>query len=80
MLVRNRRLSTTSLTYVKVTIFLECKTLSLRCSNVSPANCGSSLTVTLYRRIVNVKTAIASVSENLEEGKNSGDATRLTMR
>ena len=74
------RSSTISFTYVKVSRFLVSKILSLRCSNDSPANCGSSLTVTLYRRIVNVKTATASVSENLEESENSGDATRLTMK
>jgi hypothetical protein len=48
------------------TAFQHFNTLVFRCSNVSPVNCGSSLTVILYRETNIVKTTIASVSPNLE--------------
>lgn len=52
-------------THVKVSLLTERNTLSFFCSNVSPANRGSSLTVTLYRKIEYDNTASASVSANL---------------
>lgn len=52
-------------THVKVNPFQHFSTLVFLSSNVSPANCGSSLTVILYRETSIVKAATATVSENL---------------
>lgn len=51
-------------THVMLTPGLDLNTRSFLCSNVSPANCGSSLTVIVYRSTIIVITAIDSVSEN----------------
>jgi len=53
-------------THVVVSTVDEERMRALRSSNVSPANCGSSFTSTLYRDMSIVKTTTASISANLE--------------
>ena len=60
--------------YASVRILLASSTLAFRCSNDSPANCGSSLTETVYCEIRMLRTAAPSVSENLN---NSNKWTRI---
>lgn len=60
----------------------EDKTLALRCSNVSFANCGSSLIVIVYFETNEVKTTTASISENLYlcvQRKRNNQMNRLRM-
>ena len=60
-------------THVKVNPFQHFRTLVFLSSYVSPANCGSSLTVILYRETSIVKAATATVSENLFYKKEKGN-------
>ena len=52
-------------THVNVSLFVASSILSFLFSNDSPANCASSVTVTLYRNIIKDNTASPSVSANL---------------
>ena len=51
--------------HVRVKPGLQVRILAFRSSNDSCANCGSSLTLILYRRTINVNIAMPSVSKNL---------------
>lgn len=50
--------------YYIVSAMLVARRRALRCSNVSPANCGSFFTSTLYRETIIESTATDSVSAN----------------
>jgi len=54
-----------SITYVVLTPGTDLSKRARRSSNVSCANCGSSLTSIRYREIMSERTAMHSVSENL---------------
>ena len=56
-------------TYVNVKFWREDRTLDFFSSNVSPANCGSSLIVILYLETNMASTAMLSVSANLKKKK-----------
>lgn len=60
-----KRTKATVRTYVKTGPQRFAVTLFFFCSKVSPANWGSSLTVTLYRKMIIDRIATASVSKNL---------------
>ncbi|KAH9899366.1 cytochrome P450 [Cubamyces lactineus] len=61
-------------THYTVSMLLLFSSRSLRCANVSPANCGSSNTSTLYRMMTAVNIATDSVSANLRHPGNRDTA------